>query len=198
MLTALLVMMALPLTDPLVDLVKLIPDAVLDIRYATNDNLTGRPLYPFAAAFLRRSSAEKLVKAAAVLRIHKLRLVIYDAYRPLAVQRALWKAKPDPRWVADPAKGSSHNRAGAVDLGLADESGLALPMPSKFDEFGPRARHGARGVPPVARRNASALKAALEEAGFESLKDEWWHYRDTDAKSWPILDIPFESLPQGK
>jgi D-alanyl-D-alanine dipeptidase len=191
---ALLAMTALPLTDPLIDLQALIPDAVLDIRYATKDNLTGRPLYPFPAAFLRRPAAERLAAAAADLRSRKLRLVIYDAYRPLSVQKALWAVKPDPRYVASPEKGSSHNRAGAVDLGLADEAGKALPMPSKFDEFGPRSRHGAKGVPPAARRNAEVLKAALEKAGFVSLADEWWHYRDPDAKSWPLLDIPFEQV----
>lgn len=196
MLAALLVMTSLPLTDPLIDLQALIPDAVLDIRYATKDNLTGRPLYPFPAAFLRRSAAEKLAKAAGDLRLRKLRLVIYDAYRPLSVQKALWAAKPDARYVADPDKGSSHNRAGAVDLGLADEAGKTLPMPSEFDEFGPRSRHGAEGVPPEARRNAETLKSALERAGFESLLDEWWHYRDRVAKSWPILDIPFEKVPR--
>ena len=189
-------MTVLPLTDPLIDLQALIPDAVLDIRYATKDNLTGRPLYPFAAAFLRRAAADKLVKAAADLRSKKLRLVIYDAYRPLSVQKALWEAMPDPRYVANPAKGSSHNRAGAVDLGLADEAGRALAMPSAFDDFGPMAHHGAKGVKPGPRRNAETLKAALERAGFESLREEWWHYRDPDAKSWPILDIPFEQVPR--
>lgn len=194
MLVALLVMTSLPLTNPLIDLQALIPDAVLDIRYATKDNLTGRPLYPFAAAFLRRSAADKLVKAAADLRAKRLRLVIYDAYRPLSIQKALWEAKPDPRYVANPAKGSSHNRGGAVDVGLADEAGKALPLPSAFDEFAPKAHHGAKGVKPEPRRNAEILKAALEKAGFESLREEWWHYRDPDAKSWPILDIPFEQV----
>lgn len=193
---AILAMTALPVTDPLIDLQALIPDAVLDIRYATGDNLTGRPLYPFAAAFLRRSTAKKLEKAAAVLREKKLRLVIYDAYRPLSVQKALWAAKPDPVWVADPAKGSSHNRGAAVDLGLADEKGEPLPMPSRFDEFGPRARHGADGVPAAGRFNAELLKETLEAAGFKSLADEWWHYRDPDAKSWPLLDIPFDQVPR--
>lgn len=194
MLAALIVMTALSLTDPLVDLQALIPDAVLDIRYATKDNLTGRPLYPVAAAFLRRSAAAKLVKAAANLRSRGLRLVIYDAYRPLSAQKALWAAKPDPTFVANPEKGSSHNRAGAVDAALADASGRPLPMPSAFDEFGPRARHGAPGVPADARRNAETLKAALEKAGFESFKDEWWHYRDADAKDWPLLDIPLDQV----
>lgn len=194
MLVALLAMTALPLTDRLIDLQALIPDAVLDIRYATGDNLTGRPLYPFAAAFLRRSAAERLAAAAADLRSRKLRLVIYDAYRPLSAQKALWAARPDPLYVADPAKGSSHNRGGAADLALADEKGNPLPMPSRFDEFGPRAHHGAKGASAEARRNARTLKAALEKAGFVSLKEEWWHYRDPEARGWPVLDIPFEQV----
>lgn len=189
-------MTALPLTDPLIDLQALIPDAVLDIRYATKDNLAGRPLYPVAAAFLRRSAARKLQAAAADLRARKRRLVIYDAYRPLSVQKALWAAKPDARWVADPAKGSSHNRAGAVDVGLADAAGRALAMPTDFDAFGPRARHGAAGVPAEARRNVRILKEALERAGFEAFADEWWHYRDPDAKGWPLLDVPLEEVPR--
>jgi D-alanyl-D-alanine dipeptidase len=193
-LAALIVMTALPVTNPLIDLQALIPDAVLDIRYATKDNLTGRPLYPFPAAFLRRSSAEKLKVAAADLRSKGLRLIVYDAYRPLSVQKALWAAKPDSTWVADPKKGSSHNRGGALDLGLADAGGKALPMPSAFDEFGPLARHGAAGAAPEARGRAEILKAALERAGFDSLAEEWWHYRDPDAKSWPLLDIPFDQV----
>lgn len=185
-------MTALPATDPLTPLQDLIPDAILDIRYATEDNLTGRALYPFPAALLRRSTAVKLARAADALRAKGLRLVVYDAYRPLSVQKALWAAKPDPKWVADPRKGSSHNRGGAVDLGLADKSGKPLPMPSKYDEFGPRARHGAAGVPAPARRNAETLKIAMASAGFEPLAEEWWHYRDTAAKSWPVLDVSFE------
>ena len=185
-------MTALPATDPLTPLQDLIPDAILDIRYATEDNLTGRALYPFPAALLRRSAAVKLAKAADALRAKGLRLVVYDAYRPLSAQKALWAAKPDPKWVANPKKGSSHNRGCAVDLALADKSGKPLAMPSKYDEFGPRARHGAAGVPAAARRNAETLKAALKAAGFEPLADEWWHYRDADAKAWPVLDVPFE------
>ena len=174
----------------LVAVLALVPDAVLDVRYATARNFTGRPLYPAPAALLRRPAAERLAKAAAALRKDGLRLVVYDAYRPLSVQREMWKAKPDPRYVADPAKGSSHNRAGAVDVALADRDGRPLPMPCDFDEFGPRAAHGAPGAPPAAAANAARLKAAMEGAGFLSYQDEWWHYRDPQAPSWPLLDVP--------
>jgi len=187
-------MTALPATDPLTPLQDLIPDAILDIRYATGDNLTGRALYPFPAALLRRSAAVKLAKAADSLRSKGLRLVVYDAYRPLSVQRLLWAARPDRRFVADPARGSVHNRGGAVDVGLAGADGAALAMPTGFDEFGPRAAHGAEGVSAQAAANAAELKAAMEAAGFQALAEEWWHYEDPAAGGWPLLDVPFPGL----
>jgi D-alanyl-D-alanine dipeptidase len=174
----------------LIAVLALVPDAVLDIRYATDRNMVGRVLYPAPVALLRRPAAERLARAAALLRADGLRLVVYDAYRPLSVQKAMWKAKPDARYVADPRKGSSHNRGGAVDVGLADAAGRPLPMPTDFDAFTPQAAHGAEGVAPEAARNAARLKAAMEAAGFESLDEEWWHYRDPDAAAWPLLDVP--------
>ncbi|MDX6770990.1 MAG: D-alanyl-D-alanine dipeptidase [Elusimicrobiota bacterium] len=178
----------------LIAVLALVPDAVLDLRYATADNFVGRPLYPVAAALLRRPAAERLAKAAAILRADGLRLVVYDAYRPLSAQRAMWAAKPDARFVADPKKGSSHNRGGAVDAGLADARGRPLPMPTDFDDFGPKAAHGAKGVSPAAARNAARLKAAMEAAGFVSYAAEWWHYRDPDATAWPLLDEPLTEV----
>ena len=170
------------------------PGVVLDVRYVTTRNFLGKAVYPKAAAFLRRSTAAMLARAARTLRARGRRLVIYDAYRPLSVQRLLWAAKPDRRFVADPARGSVHNRGGAVDVGLADENGKAVALPTGFDEFGPLAAHGAAGVAPEAAANAAELKAAMEAAGFISLKEEWWHYEDPAAKDWPLLDVPFKEL----
>jgi D-alanyl-D-alanine dipeptidase len=180
--------------DPLVNVRAFVPDVVLDVRYASAENFLGRAVYPVPAAFLRRSTAEKLAKAAGILRARGRRLVIFDAYRPLSVQRLMWAAKPDRRFVADPARGSAHNRGGAVDAGLADADGRAVAMPSAFDEFGPRAAHGAPGAAPAAAAEAAALKAAMEAAGFKPLAEEWWHYQDPAAKDWPLLDVPFEDL----
>jgi D-alanyl-D-alanine dipeptidase len=180
--------------DPLVDVRAHVPDALLDVRYAADDNALGRAVYPRAAAYLRRSCAERLSRAAAELRGRGLRLVVYDAYRPLSVQRLLWAARPDPRFVADPARGSAHNRGGAVDVGLADAAGTPLAMPSRFDEFGPRAAHGAAGVPADAAERARALRRAMESAGFAALDEEWWHYRDPESSAWPLLDVPIEEL----
>jgi D-alanyl-D-alanine dipeptidase len=181
-------------SDPLVDVRSVVPDVILDVRYATPRNVLGKAVYPASVAFLRRSTAAKLARAAAALRSRGRRLVIYDAYRPLSVQRLLWESKPDRRFVADPATGSVHNRGGAVDAGLADADGEPVALPTGFDEFGPRAAHGARGVPVEAAANAAELKAAMEAAGFKSLKEEWWHYEDPSAKDWPLLDVPFKEL----
>lgn len=187
-------MLAALLANPMVAVVAYVPDVVLDIRYATPSNPTGKPLYPFPAAFLRRSTAVKLKTAADVLRAKGFRLVVYDAYRPLASQKALWAAKPDPLYVADPKKGSAHNKGAAVDVALADPAGEPLAMPSPFDDFGPKAHHGADGVPADARERAATLKTAMEAAGFVALPEEWWHYRDASCGSWPLLDVPLEEL----
>lgn len=176
----------------LVAVLAFVPDAVLDLRYATARNLTGKPLYKKPVALLAEPAAERLAKAASVLRAQGLRLVVYDAYRPLSAQRALWKARPDPRFVADPAKGSAHNRGAAVDVGLSDAKGRPLPMPTEFDAFSPLAAHGAEGVPSAAAANAAKLKAAMTGAGFEPLAEEWWHYRDPAGGGWPLRDDPLE------
>ena len=180
--------------DPLVDVRTAVPGVVLDVRYASARNILGKAVYPESAAFLRRSTAAKLARAAESLGSRGRRLVIYDAYRPLSVQRLLWAAKPDRRFVADPATGSVHNRGGAVDAGLAGADGAPLALPTDFDAFGPRAAHGAKGVPPEAAANAAELKVAMEAAGFKSLKEEWWHYEDPAAKDWPLLDVPLTEL----
>lgn len=180
--------------DPLVDVRMAVPDAVLDVRYATPRNVLGRAVYPAAAAYLRRSTAAKLARAAGALRARGRRLVVFDAYRPLSVQRRLWDVRPDRRFVADPARGSAHNRGGAVDVGLADADGRSLGMPTDFDAFGPGAAHGARAAAPGARAEAAALKSEMEKAGFRALRAEWWHYEDPASRRWPLLDVPLEAL----
>ncbi|MBA2539953.1 MAG: D-alanyl-D-alanine carboxypeptidase family protein, partial [Deltaproteobacteria bacterium] len=114
---------AAPKPGDLIDVAAEIPDAVIDIRYATKDNFTNTVLYPVARCKLRRAVVERLVKAAAALRKRDRRLLIWDCYRPLSIQKALWKKVPDPRYVADPATGSKHNRGAAIDLAIVDKAG---------------------------------------------------------------------------
>jgi zinc D-Ala-D-Ala dipeptidase len=179
--------------DPLVPIVATVPDAVLEIRYAFDGNAFGKALYPTPSAYLRRSAARRLKKAADALRKLGYRMVIFDAYRPLSVQKKMWAAKPDRRYVADPAKGSNHNRGAAVDVGLATPGGRLVPFPSEFDQFGPQSAHGAPAEEEE-KRHREALKAAMEKAGFKPLAEEWWHYDDLEAARGEVLDISFEKL----
>jgi D-alanyl-D-alanine dipeptidase len=183
-----------PAPARLVDVAARLPDAVLDIRYATADNLTGRPLYPVARCLLRREVAERLVTAAGALRRLGYRLVLLDCYRPLSVQRELWKAMPRRGYVADPATGSHHNRAAAVDLSLADLTGTPVEMPTGYDAFEPRARAWAtEGITPSARRHRDDLRSAMTAAGFKVNPVEWWHFDAPGAAALPLLDLPLDS-----
>jgi D-alanyl-D-alanine dipeptidase len=175
-----------------VDVARAVPDAVPDLRYATARNLVGRPLYPAGArCLLLPPVAGRLARAAERLRARGLRLRLFDCYRPIAVQRELWRVVPRPGLVADPRRGSNHNRAAAVDVGLAGPGGEPVALPTDFDAFGPRARAGAtEGVPRAARRNRDLLRAAMEAEGFRVNRQEWWHFDAPEARGAPVLDVP--------
>src|SRR5262249_23780146 len=124
--------------DPLVDAAPLVPGLIVRLAYTTPDNIAGRALYPPGAkCLLRRSVAERLPLPARALQ--PLRLVAWDCFRPHEAQLELWKAHPQPGAVADPARGSLHERGVAVDLGLALSDGSLAPLPTKFDAFGAQA-----------------------------------------------------------
>jgi D-alanyl-D-alanine dipeptidase len=174
----------------LADVAERIPDAVVDLRYATAANFVGRPLYPPGArCLLLPAVADRLARAAARLRARGFRLRIYDCHRPLAVQREMWRRVPRKGFVADPARGSNHNRAAAVDVGLAGPDGREVELPTAFDAFEPRARADATaGVSPAARRNRDLLRSAMEAEGFRVNRMEWWHYDAPEARRAPIVE----------
>src|SRR2546426_11956365 len=152
--------------DPLVDAAGLVPGLIVDLAYATADNIAGRALYPpDAKCLLRRSVAQRLAIAADALRKRGLRLVARDCTRPADSQRALWKAHPHAGAVADPSRGSLHARGVAVDLELAGSRGMPAEMPTPLDDFGLMA---AADAPPPARegrRHPAAPQAAVDSAG---------------------------------
>ena len=180
--------------NPLVDLKNSILGLHLDIRYATTNNFVKEKLYPEARCLLRKETAEKLKRAQSVLQEKGLSLKIFDGYRPLSVQKKLWEKYPVEGFVANPAKGSNHNRGAAVDATLVDKDGKELPMPSAYDEFSDRAHRNYTGGTPEERKNRKTLEDAMQNAGFIGLKSEWWHFDDTEAKKYPVLDLPFSSV----
>ncbi|MCL2012030.1 MAG: M15 family metallopeptidase [Cystobacterineae bacterium] len=193
--TPFFLLMGLPLwayaTEPLVDVAEYIPAATIELRYAQKDNFLGRALYPPGSrCLLRESVAKRLTRVAESLAKEGLRLKLWDCYRPLSVQKAMWKIFPKPGFVANPQKGSHHNRGAAVDLTLTDTEGVELEMPTPFDEFSPMAYQGAtEGISKAAAHNRDKLKAAMESEGFIAHRKEWWHFAARDAWRFEVLDI---------
>lgn len=182
----------------LVELVTLDSTIVLDVRYATTNNFMGTQMYKSGQAFLQRPAATALLSVQNTLRPLGLGLVIYDAYRPWYVTKMFWEATPPElrEFVANPDDGSRHNRGCAVDLGLVDlTTGSLVEMPSGYDEFSERAHVDFAGGSKGSRSSRDLLRAAMEEAGFEVYKSEWWHYDFKDWKSYAVQNIRFESVP---
>jgi zinc D-Ala-D-Ala dipeptidase len=186
-----------PRADDLVEIVTLDPTIHLDIRYATERNFVGRAVYEEARAFLRRPAAEALVRAHRRLGERGFGIVVFDAYRPWSVTKLFWDLTPPGRraFVADPKKGSKHNRGCAVDVTLYDlGSGEPLPMPSDYDDFSPRAAPGYEGGTDAERAHREALRRAMEKEGFRVEPNEWWHFNYKSWRAYPILDVRFDEL----
>ncbi|WP_345124837.1 M15 family metallopeptidase [Hymenobacter antarcticus] len=181
----------------LVELQRLDPTIQLDIRYATPHNFMGRPLYPQARAFLQRPAAEALAQVNADLKPLGYRLLVFDGYRPWRITKMMWDSTPPEKreFVADPRKGSRHNRGCAVDLTLCDlATGREIEMPGTYDEMSPRSYIAYAGGTAAQREARDLLRRLMETHGFTVLPAEWWHYDYKDWKSYPIQNVPFEKL----
>ena len=181
----------------LVELVRLEPGLKLDIRYASSDNFTGQPVYEEARAFLQRPAAEAVARVHRALAARGYGLLIFDGYRPWRVTKRFWDVTPPAKrdFVADPAKGSKHNRGCAVDLSLyrlAD--GHEVAMPSAYDDFSEKASPDYAGGTPEQRAHRDLLRAAMEAEGFTVEPNEWWHFNCRDWKEYPLLDVPFGAI----
>jgi D-alanyl-D-alanine dipeptidase len=175
-----------------VDVREQAPSVILDIRYATPNNFTGKSVYPVARCLLRRDAAMRLIRVQDRLQKQGYRLVVLDCYRPLSIQKRFWELMPDERYVADPVKGSRHNRGAAVDVTLADSTGRELAMPTKYDDFSEAAHRGNQKWNPEVARNSLILENAMKIEGFEPFPTEWWHYDAPGWERYPVSDFPLE------
>lgn len=179
----------------LVEIGKYIPSIQLDIRYATLNNFMHQRMYTQARAFARLPVVKALKAVEAELALQGLGLKIYDAYRPYAVTVQFYKKASDKNFVADPKKGSRHNRGCAVDLTLIDlKTGKELAMPTPFDSFSPMAAADYTNLPAVVLQNRLTLKTAMEHHGFRVLSNEWWHFDFIGWQNYELLDVPFSDL----
>lgn len=169
----------------------------VDLRYATSETLTGQAIYSRPVAMLDLRAAALLAVAVRRAAVLGLRLRIYDAFRPIEAQWALWHALPDARFVADPRTGGTHSRGAAVDVTLEDaalEPGRrVLPMGTGFDAMEPAAAHDAFGLEAEVVRNRALLLGIMVASGWEAYMPEWWHYQAPGCGDWPVLsaaDVP--------
>jgi len=159
-----------------IELQSIEPGILIDLKYATTDNFVKEQLYECGRCFLRADVAYALREVHRELKRSGLGLKMFDCYRPLPIQWKLWNKVPDPRYVADPRKGSMHNRGSAVDLTLVDAKGTELDMGTKFDFFGPEAYHDYTNHSREILDRRILLKETMAKHGFRSIRTEWWHY----------------------
>ena len=209
--------------NELVDVRLYLPEVKVNMMYAGSDNFTGQPVYTKDLCLLQKHTLEKLKKAQALFAKDGYTLVIYDAYRPLSAQRILYDAMPNSSYIANPDRASNHNRGVAVDVTLMDAQGNLLEMPSEIDTFNITAHRDFPNIhqyeegsdaynallkqyPDIlsyparsqtATDNMHYLTNIMQQCGFTTIRSEWWHFADSDAKQFPATDLDFQSVPIG-
>lgn len=179
----------------LVEIKKAIPSIVLDIRYATTNNFMQQVMYKQARAFARKPVVEHLKIIQSTLNKKGYGLKIFDAYRPYAVTLAFWEKASDKNFVANPAKGSKHNRGCAVDLTIVDlKTGKDVPMPTPYDSFAAEASPHFEKLPAGVIKNRNFLIDTMQANGFKVIYNEWWHFDFNGWQDYDLMDIPFERL----
>jgi len=160
----------------------------LDIRYAKEDNITGKPLYKRPVCFLHENAAQLLKESVRLAKRHELKIKIFDAFRPKEVQQAMWNHTPDPEFLSNPETGSCpHCRGVAIDLTLLDKNGVELDMGTGFDAFTPLSHHDNKEISEEAHRNRLMLLGIMIMSGWDSYKNEWWHYQLFNPRSYQIF-----------
>jgi D-alanyl-D-alanine dipeptidase len=181
----------------LVELIKLDPSFKLDIRYATNNNLVGKPVYTEARAFLQRPAAMQLVAVNKELKSLGYGLIIFDGYRPWSVTKTFWDitSKENKKFVANPKDGSRHNRGCAIDLSLYDlETGKPVVMTGDYDEMTERSYPNYKGGTVEQREMRDLLRSIMETHGFKVYEYEWWHFDFQGWEEYRIQNIQFSEI----
>ena len=167
-------------------------DFEYDLRYATENNFLKAKVYECAECYTLVKTAKALIRANDEFRSKGLKIKFYDCYRPNSVQYKMWKIVPNPQYVANPVKGSIHNKGGAVDITLVTTSGEELDMGTDFDFFGKKAYHDNMDLPEEILNNRRVLKETMEKYGFWSIRTEWWHYNLSSASNDRIADFKWK------
>lgn len=182
----------IPHDSTFVNINKYSSNFVLDMKYATKDNFLKSKVYDCASCYLRYKTVKALVEANNEFLAKGYRIKLFDCYRPLDVQKKMWAIVSNPKYVADPSKGSVHNRGGAVDMTIVDKNGKEVDMGTLFDFFGPEAGHNYTKLPPQVLKNRLLLKTVMEKHSFLAIDPEWWHYNLVNARKESISNFKWE------
>ena len=163
-------------------------EIIFDIRYATINNFTNKILYKSNECLIHKVAYEHLCIAEDIAKKLGYKLKIFDAYRPVNVQKKLWDILPDANFIAPPEKGSPHSRGVAVDLTLVDENNNELDMGTEFDEFSRLSYHGCIDISRESYKNRLLLLGIMTDSGWDFFRNEWWHYQLFNSKKYPIID----------
>lgn len=167
-------------------------DFSYDLRYATTDNFLKSQVYDCGECYTRARTARALIAANKDFIDKGVRIRFFDCYRPHDVQFRMWELVPNPQYVADPNKGSIHNRGGAVDITLETLEGEPLDMGTDFDFFGRKAHHDNLDLPEEVLQNRALLKNTMAKQGFASIRTEWWHYNLGGATQYPVANFRWD------
>ncbi|HTM90888.1 MAG TPA: M15 family metallopeptidase [Flavisolibacter sp.] len=180
----------------MIEIKTMVPNIIYDLRYATENNFTHQKLYESGKrTFLRLPVVRALQEVQEDLAKRNYGLKLFDAYRPYTVTQKMWDLIHDEKYVADPSKGSGHNRGLAVDLTIIDlKDGSELNMGIDFDNFTDTAHHTFKNLPADILQNRMLLKETMEKHGFKALETEWWHYNWPNNRNYEVLDIDFRKL----
>lgn len=181
----------------MVELQQVVNGVVYDLKYATRNNFMQRRMYPHGTSttFLRKHAALALAGVQQELNQKGYGIKIFDAYRPWSVSKSFWDLVQDERYVANPSRGSNHNRGMAIDLTIIELStGRELDMGTGFDNFSDTAHHPFKNLPLQVLNNRELLKTVMQKHGFEPYTEEWWHYTFKNSISFEVLNVPFRKL----
>lgn len=167
-------------------------DFVYNMKYATTDNFLKTKVYDCEACYLRYKTVKALIKANEKFMKRGYRIMLFDCYRPLDIQKKMWTIVSNPSYVADPAKGSIHNRGGAVDITLVDSTGNQLDMGTPFDHFGIEASHDYEYLSEEVKDNRKLLRKLMTRSDFRIFDSEWWHYNLKNARKENISNFKWK------
>ncbi len=159
-----------------------------EMKYATKDNFLKAKIYPCAKCYLRQQVSESLINASKIAKQKGYKLIVFDCYRPLSLQKKMFEIVSNKKYVADPKKGSKHNRGAAVDVGLANEDNTPLDMGTEFDDFSEKAHYSNSEISSIAKNNRLILRNIMTQAGFEPYENEWWHFNFKNV-DFPLSDF---------